>query len=239
MQYIPIKTKILVPPQDDMYGVFNESLGAIQAGDVILVTSKIVSIYQGRCIPVAEIDKRALVEQEADYLIEGSDRYKTSPLAIKHHALFYGAGIDESNADGHYILLPDKPFDEAERIWHFLTSKLNIQNIGVIITDSHSQPLRSGAVGVSIAWWGFHPTESHQGKTDLFNRPLSFSTTNIVDCLAAGGGAVCGETNESTPLVIVRNVPKLRFTKLDTRHEVFRSQQEDIFYPLLKPFYDQ
>jgi len=68
---------------------------------------------------------------------------------------FSGAGIDESNSNGYYTLLPDKPFDEAERIWEFLREKHVIQNLGVIVTDSHSQPLRSGAVGISLACGGF------------------------------------------------------------------------------------
>lgn len=237
MQYIPIKTRILNPPQDDLLGVIGDSLGYIKDGDILLVTSKVVSIHQGRCISVEAIGKRELVEQEADYLIEGYERFRMSPLTIKHNALFSGAGIDESNADGHYILLPNKPFDEAERIWEFVTEKLKIKNLGVVITDSHSQPMRSGAVGIAIAWWGFHPLESHTGKKDLFNRPLQWSATNIVDCIAAGGGAVSGETDESTPLILVRDVPNIVFTKVDTRHEVFRSPKEDIFYPLLKPFY--
>ncbi|MCA9359711.1 coenzyme F420-0:L-glutamate ligase [Candidatus Kaiserbacteria bacterium] len=238
MQYIPIKTRVLNPPQDDLFGVLNGALNDLKEGDVLLVTSKVVSIHQGRCVPQAEVNKRDLVEQEADYLIEGYERFRLSPLAIKHNALFSGAGIDESNADGHYILLPSKPFDEAERIWEFVTGKHGFKNLGVVITDSHSQPMRSGAVGVAIAWWGFHPTESHTGRKDLFDRPLQWSATNIVDCIAAGGGAVSGEADESTPFIIVRNVPNLEFTKVDTRHEVFRAPKEDIFYPLLKPFYD-
>lgn len=227
------------PPQDDLFSLLAESVSGMQDGDILLVTSKIVSIHQGRCVPIGEVSKRELVEQEADYLLEGHSRYQMSPLAIKHHALFYAAGIDESNADGHSILLPDKPFDEAERIWQYLTGVHKLKNVGVIITDSHSQPMRSGAIGVSIGWWGFHPIESHKGKQDLFGRSIVYASTNIVDCIAAGSGAVSGETDECTPLIIVRGVPKLEFTKNDTRHEVFRAPKEDIFYPLLKPFYDQ
>lgn len=239
MQYIPIKTRIMQPPQDNLFALLDESLTELQEGDILLVTSKIVSIHQGRCIPVGTVDKRALVESEADYFIEGNQQFMLSPLAIKHHALFYASGIDESNADGHYILLPEKPFDVAEAIWTQVTKKHNLTKLGVIITDSHSQPMRIGAIGVSIGWWGMHPTESHKGKHDLFGRPLHFSVTNIVDCVAAGSGAVSGETNESTPLIIVRDVPKVVFTKVDTRHEVFKSRTDDIYYPLLKPFYDK
>ena len=239
MQYIPIKTRIMKPPQDDLFSLLDESITELKEGDVILVTSKIVAIHQGRCVPDDSIDKRVLVEQEADYLIEGYEKYSMSPLAIKHHALFYGAGIDASNADGHFILLPNKPFDIAEDIWKHLSEKFSIKKFGVILTDSHSQPMRVGAIGVSLSWWGFHPTESHKGKKDLFDRPLQFSATNIVDCIAAGSGAVSGETNESTPLIIVRDVPNLVFTQLDTRHEVFKAPKEDIYYPLLKPFYEK
>lgn len=113
MQYLPIKTRRLDPPQDDLYGVLAESIKELKEGDVVLVTSKIVSIHQGLCIPVAEADKRELVKDEADYLIAGHEDYHMSPLTIKHNALFYAAGIDESNADGHYILLPKKPFEVA------------------------------------------------------------------------------------------------------------------------------
>lgn len=238
MQYIPIKTRIMQPPQDDLFNLLGESLTDLQDGDILLVTSKIVSIHQGRCVPVGSVEKRDLVEQEADYFIEGNQQYMLSPLAIKHHALFYAAGIDESNANGHYVLLPEKPFDVAESIWRHLISKHNLSKLGVIITDSHSQPMRIGAIGVSLGWWGMHPTESHKGKEDLFGRPLHFSVTNIVDCVAAGSGAVSGETNESTPLIIARAVPNVVFTKIDTRHEVFKSRTDDIYYPLLKPFYD-
>ena len=116
MQYIPIKTRIMQPPQDDLFAVLDESVTDLQEGDILLVTSKVVAIHQGRSVVAEGVDKRALVLQEADYFIEGHELYTMSPLAIKHHALFYAAGIDASNADGHYILLPDKPFDAAEAI---------------------------------------------------------------------------------------------------------------------------
>jgi F420-0:gamma-glutamyl ligase len=237
MHYIPIKTRRLNPPQDDVYAVLRESLTDLQEGDVVLVTSKIVAIHQGRCVPTDQVDKKALVKAEAEYSIEGHQKFNYSPLAIKHNALFYAAGIDESNADNHYILLPHEPFVEAEKIWSFVREQSGVENLGIIITDSHSIPLRSGSIGTSIAWWGIDPCESHKGKKDLFGRPLAFSTTNIVDCLAAGGGAVSGESSESTPLIIVRDVPNLTFTDQDTREQLFRSGEDDIYYPLLKPFY--
>lgn len=240
MQYIPIKTKVMKPPQDDLFLVLDESVTEVNKGDLILITSKVVSIHQGRCVPVEGTDKAELIKQEADYMIE-ADAFDSPfpPLTITNFTILGAAGIDASNADNHYVLLPKRPFDIAEDIWNHLKNRCGHEAFGVIITDSRSQPMRYGATGVALSWWGFHPIESHKAKTDLFGRPIRFSVTNIVDAVSSGASAVCGETNESTPIVIARDVPNVKFVNRDTRHEVFKSEKEDLFYPLLKPFYDK
>ena len=230
----------MTPPKDDLFQLFDEHLADIREGDIVLVTSKVVSIHQGRCVPFREgISKRTLVEREAEYLFDGQTKYSNSPLAIKYGALFYGAGIDESNANNHYILLPEKPYDFAFEIWKYLRAKHGIQNVGVIITDSHSLPLRRGCVSISIGLWGFHPIEHHAGKKDLFGRTLQISSTNIADALSAGVTVVTGETNECLPISIARGVPNVVFTPHDTRHEILIPPEDDIYYPLLKPFFQK
>jgi len=240
MEYIPIKTRTLTPPQDDLFSVLDELLTDITAGDLILITSKIVSIHEGRCVPAAEADKRKLIEEEAEYMIERENiDWPFPPLTISNFTILSAAGIDESNSGEYLILLPRRPFDSAEAIWRYLAEKCGRTDFGVVITDTRTNPMRYGSTGVALAWWGFHPIESHRGKTDLFGRPVKFSTTNIVDAVASGSAAVAGETNEGTPIVIARTVPNLRFVDRDTRHEVFKSEKEDLYYPLLKPFYDE
>jgi F420-0:gamma-glutamyl ligase len=238
MQYIPIKTRVMSPPEDDLYSVLDESVTDLQEGDLVLVTSKVVAIGQGKCIPIDSIEKRELVEQESEYLIEGHPKYQSSPLSIKYGALFFAAGIDESNANGHYIPLPDNPYEEAREIWEYLRKQHSIEKLGVIITDSHSVPLRAGCSGISIGFWGMHPVTDHVGKKDLFGYEMQYSSTSIVDTVAAGAAAVCGETAESTPIVIARAVPNVRFTEEDTREEILISGEDDLYYPLLKPFYE-
>jgi coenzyme F420-0:L-glutamate ligase len=238
MQFIPLKTKILQPPQDDLLSALEDLTPNIEEGDIVLVTSKVVSIHHGQCLKKSEVtDKKKLVETEADYFISGYEPFNLSPMAIKHNAIFYAAGIDESNADDHYILLPEDPFADAELIWNHLRNITGLNQLGVVITDSHSIPLRTGTIGVAIGWHGFHPTDFHKGKLDLFGRPINWSATNIVDNLAGGAALVCGETNESTPVVLARNVPNIVFTSESTRDELFKSKEADIFYPLMKIFY--
>ncbi len=240
MQYLPIKTGIMKPPKDDIYSLLDHNVVDLQEGDIILITSKIVSIHQGRCIPLTEAPaKRLLVEKEAEYLFDGQTKYANSPLAIKYGALFYGAGIDESNADGHYILLPEKPYEFAHEIWTYFTEKFQIEKLGVVITDSHSLPLRRGCMSISIGLWGFHPIEHHAGKPDLFNRKLTISSTNIADALSAGASVVTGEGNECMPITVARGVPGVRYTKHDTRHELLIAPEDDIYYPLLKVFFEK
>lgn len=235
MQYIPIKTRILVPPQDDLYSALDESLLDLWEEDLVLITSKVVGIHQGRCVKQSEVSKEDLVKQEADYLLNDVD--SPFPITLKYGGFSVAGGIDASNSGEYYSLLPERPFEAAEELWKHLTSKHQITKLGVVITDSYVKPMRAGVVGTSIGWWGFHPVENHRGKLDLFGHKIKYSMTNIVDSVSAGSAAVCGESNESTPAVIVRGVPKVEFTELDTRHEILKGKKEDLYYPLLRPFY--
>ena len=152
MQFIPIQTRVMVPPKDDLFAVLDESLGDVREGDVVVVSSKVVAIDEGRCVPVADFDKAAHVAREADVVIERS--YWHAPLTITNHVFVSSAGVDQSNGDGYYTLLPADPFSSAERIHEYLRARFLLTNVGVIITDSRSEPCRYGAMGVSIGWWG-------------------------------------------------------------------------------------
>ena len=234
MHYIPIKTRTFIPPQDNLFAVLDESLTDVQESDVIVVTSKVVSIHEGRCVPMEGTDKSELVRQEAEYIFNPEDR--VHPLTITHHALISAAGIDESNSSGYYTLLPEKPFESAQEIYQYLKKRFNREHLGVIITDSHSLPFRYGAMSVSIGYWGFVPVESHVGRADLFGRLMKFSSTNIVDSISAGCALVTGECDESQPVVIVRNVPNVIFTDVDVREKLLIPFEEDIYKSLFKDF---
>jgi len=55
MQFIPIKTRAMLPPKDDIYPIFDKYLPPLQNGDVLLITSKIVSIHQGMCLKISDV----------------------------------------------------------------------------------------------------------------------------------------------------------------------------------------
>lgn len=227
MQFISIKTRVLTPPQDNLFAVLDETLPALVAGDILLVTSKVISIHQGRCVSYLESSKADLLLQEADVLIPRP--YWNSPLTITNHAFIGAAGIDESNGDGHFILLPEEPFSFAQELHAYLTKKYSLATLGIIITDSHSTPFRFGATGVALAWWGIDPLQDHRGRLDLFGRAIQVERSNLVDGLAAGATVLAGEVDECIPLVIARNVPNVTYTNEPTRNRLFSKYSEDTF----------
>ncbi len=234
MQYIPIKTDRLQPPQDDLFSALNKALTSLEEGDIVVISSKVVAIHEGNCLPITDEPKSELVEREAELVIPRT--YKRLPLTIRHGAFIGNAGIDVSNANGHYILLPKDPFASAKNIYVHLKEQFNLEKLGVIITDSHSSPLRRGATGISIGFWGFEPIRNYVGKPDLFGRPLKVEVANLVDGIAAGAVVVTGEADEGTPVVIVRGVPAIEYTEENRKGTVIMPFSVDYFRVLYERF---
>ena len=108
MQFIKVKTRALIPPKDDLYAAMDAAMPKLREGDIDLITSKVVSIHQGRCVSVSDIpDKDKLILKEAEAFIPRNRvPHGWAVLTIKRHTLIPSSGIDESYANGHYILWP-------------------------------------------------------------------------------------------------------------------------------------
>ncbi|MFA5954932.1 MAG: coenzyme F420-0:L-glutamate ligase [Patescibacteria group bacterium] len=240
MQIYTIATRAFLPPKDDLFDLLDESVTDLRDGDVLCISSKIVAIHQGRCLKIdSSIDKDELIAKEAERFVPRSRvPGALAILTMKEHTLIASAGIDESNGNGFYILWPEHPYAAAREVWSHLRKGRNIENIGVIFTDSHTMPLRSGVTGISIGFAGFYPVDSYIGKNDIFGRPFSMSRTNVVDAVAAAAVLHMGEGSEQTPLAIVRGVPHLRFTTDDTSGDLLIDPEVDIYRPLLECFED-
>ena len=245
-----IKTRQFIPPKDDLFALLKKVLARGQtphiAGSdpailkersVIVVTSKIVSIWQGRCIKKSEVkDKDALIHEEAELYI---DRVKVPGghvvLTMRDNILIPSAGIDESNAKGYYILWPQKPFAAAKKIYNFIKKEFGVKNFGVIISDSHTTPLRWGTMGIALSYWGFWPLRDYRGTKDIFGRKLHFTQTNIADALAAAAVLSMGEGKEQTPIAIIEDIYSIKFGKFDfeKKNPLEINRDEDIYGPLL------
>jgi F420-0:gamma-glutamyl ligase len=236
MQFIPIRTKILQPPQDDLYAALDASLPKLEEGDIVFVTSKVVAIHQGRCVPMQNIAKEALVEREANFVLPGSrltDRYLA--LTIKDNILIPNAGIDQSKVSGYYILWPENAEVAAEDMWQYLANKFGLKKLAVVVTDTHSTPLRYGFTGMAIGLFGMEPFRAYIGKTDVFRNPIQ-TLANIVDPLAAMAVLQMGEGDEQTPLLIARGIADIEFVTTPTYKKLLVPQEKDIYAPLFSGF---
>ncbi len=240
MKITAIKTRQFLPPKDDLFSLMKESFSGvtIKEKSIVVVTSKIVSIWQGRCVKIEEsIDKNILAEKEADqYAYVKSIFGNKSIITIKNNILISKAGIDESNANGYYILWPQTPFLCAKEICSFIKTEYRLKNVGVIISDSHSMPFRVGIMGIGIGYCGFSPLRDYRGSKDIFGREMKYSRTNVVDSLATAAVFEMGEGSEQTPLAIIEDAVNITFneTSENQTDEIAVNMQGDIYSPLLK-----
>ena len=231
-----IKTRPLIPPKDNLLSVIKESVLSLKEESIIVVTSKVVSIWQGKCVEItSKIKKDNLIKEEADlYLDRDNNLPESVMLTIKENILIPTSGIDESNANGYYILWPEKPFKAAKEIYNFLKEEYKLKKFGVIITDSHTTPLRTGIIGIGLAHYGFNPLRDYRGKEDIFGRKLKMSQTNIVDSLSAAAVYEMGEGAEQTPIAVIEGAGKIEFEEKDYSKALEININEDIYSPLLK-----
>ena len=235
MKFIPIKTRIFNPPRDNIYDLFDAHLPSLIDSDILVITSKIAAVHQGKCIKIdASVDKQDLIKKYADLSSTANDQGLI--LSLKENTLICNAGIDESNGNGYYVLWPKNPNKFAKNIYKYLKDKYDLKKLGIIITDSHCIPCRRGVLGVSIGFYGFRPVINNIGRKDIFGRVNQMSTSNIVDTLAAMAVLLMGECDEKQPLLLIRGTSDIEFTDKNTSDELVMPLEEDIFFSILKNF---
>lgn len=233
-----VKTRKFIPPKDNLWDLLS-SIKSLGENSVVAVTSKVISISEGRCISVKKITKDEITIREADkYLPREISPGGWILHTIKNNILIASSGVDESNGAGYFILWPKDSKTAAKRIWQFLTRKFSVKNLGVIITDSRLVPLRRGVVGIAIGYFGFKPLKDYRKSLDLFGREFKMETSNMPDSLATTAVLVMGEGSENQPIAIIENIPDIEFTQKEYRpkspNDSFEiPEKEDMFYPFL------
>lgn len=229
MRCTPLQTSLFRPGQD-LAAFIRDFVSPPPEKTVLVITSKILSLAQNRVVAREAYDKKKIVELEADRILCESYR---SYLTLKDGHLMPAAGIDESNAEDQYILWPTDALGTARDLHTALCREWSRRDLGLIFTDSRSSPWRRGVTGFSIAHWGFRGLQSHVGKADLFGRPLSMSVSNVADSLASSAVLVMGESDERTPLCLIRDAP-ISFYAGSDNSDLFTPFKEDIFAPLFR-----
>src|SRR3989344_4020616 len=237
MKVKAVKTHKIKPGEDqDLYKVLDRYLPKLQEGSVVAITSKIVAICEGRFAKVGSIDKGKLIEQEAEYFLPpGENGFY---LTVKYNLIIPSSGIDESNGNGYYILWPKDPQKTANEVRNYLAKKFGLAKVGVVITDSKTNPLRWGVTGVSIPHSGFAPMNDYIGDKDIFGRELHYTKTNIMDALSTAAVLAMGEGKEQTPLAVISELPFVNFqqrnpTQKEMREVHITMMEDDLYRAIL------
>lgn len=233
MKVTAIRTRIVEVNSISLQDFLEESITNIPDKSVIAITSKVVALCEGSAVPQQDIEKDKLIEMESEcFLPRQKNRYSVY-LTIKNNMLVPSAGIDESNARGYYIKWPQDPQASANSAWTFLKDKFGLKELGIIITDSVSSPLRWGVTGRSVSYCGFKGLFPRVGEPDLFGRKLKMTRVNVADALAATAVLCMGESNEQTPIALMEDVPFTEFTQqypTDKEINSMRIKFEDDLY---------
>ncbi|MCA9910720.1 MAG: coenzyme F420-0:L-glutamate ligase [Anaerolineae bacterium] len=217
----------IIQPGDDLAALIAGALTAanltLQADDVLVVTSKIVSKAEGRRVdlrtitPGDEAQRLAEITRKDPRVVElvlrestEVSRARPGVLIVRHRLGFVSAnaGIDQSNVAGDdetVLLLPSAPDASAAALRERL-STLTGAHVGIVISDSHGRAWRVGNLGVAIGVSGLPAVRDLRGQSDLFGRTLQISIQGYADMIASAAGLLSGEANEGLPVVLVRGL---------------------------------
>ena len=115
----------------------------------------------------------------------------------------------------------------ADNIRKEFKKKLNV-DVGVIISDSHCVPLRTGTTGFALATSGFNAVIDERGKKDLFGKKIRITQRAVADGLASAAVVIMGETDERMPAVLIRNAP-INLTNQPSKSSTYFLPNECLF----------
>jgi len=173
-------------------------------GDILVVTSKIVSKAEGR---LAEADSREqAIDQEMVRLV--AQRGPARIVETRHGLVLAAAGVDNSNTPpGTVILLPEDPDASARRLRKDVAERRGVR-IGVIVTDTLGRPWRMGQTDAAIGAAGVLTAQDLRGLTDTYGNPLEVTLTAVADELAGAADLVKGKLT-GVPVAVVRGLSAL------------------------------
>lgn len=187
---------------DDLAKLIAAAEPALADGDVVLVTSKIVSKAEGRIVEAA--DREAAIDEETVRVVA-----RRGPLRIvenRQGLVMAAAGVDASNTPaGTVLLLPTDPDASARAVREGLRGALGV-DVGVIVTDTFGRPWRAGLTDVAIGAAGVRVLDDLRGGEDAYGNPLSATVVATADELAAAGDLVKGKA-AGLPVAVVRGLP--------------------------------
>jgi coenzyme F420-0:L-glutamate ligase/coenzyme F420-1:gamma-L-glutamate ligase len=208
----------------DLAALIAEAASGLRDGDILVITSKIVSKAEGR---VAAVPRERAIESETVRVV--ARRGATTIAQTRHGLVLAAAGVDESNTrPGTVVLLPEDPDESARRLRKALHGRTG-RTVGVIITDTMGRPWRAGQTDNAIGAAGVVPVLDHRGEADTFGNILEVTVSAVADEIASAAELVKGKSRR-IPVAVVRGLASL-VTEQDGpgARTLIRPAEEDMF----------
>ena len=190
-----------IAPGDDLAVLIGDAAGELQDGDILAVTSKIVSKAEGRIVQAADREDAITAETVRVVATRGGTRIVENAWG----QIMAAAGVDASNtADGTVLLLPVDPDASARHLCVGLRELLGIR-VGVIVTDTFGRPWRDGQTDVALGAAGVRVLDDLRGTRDAAGHELQVTQPAVGDEIAAAADLVKGKAN-GTPVAVVRGL---------------------------------
>ncbi len=195
-------------PGDDLAAAIARAEPDLADGDVVVVTSKVVSKVEGRLLPVPpgadrEALRRRAVEDEAVRVLA-----RRGPLAIvqtRQGWVVAAAGIDASNVGSDALVLLPEDGDASARRLRDRLRELRGVDVAVVVSDTFGRTWREGLTDVAIGSAGIPALLDHRGEVDAHGNRLETTQVALVDELAAAADLVKGKL-AGVPVAIVRGI---------------------------------
>ena len=229
MKITPYKTRIF-QLNEDLPAFVKQHVAVLKNGDILVISSKLLCLCKGCAVAYRSArQKENLIRQQSCAAL----KTKLAWLTIKNKMIMTNGGIDQSNANGLLLYMPDNLFTCADELRRQIKKLYGIAKLGIIITDSMILPLRAGVIGAAVAYSGFQGVRDERGKKDIFGKPLKTTLVNLADALAAAAAVTMGERDEQTPLCRIEQAP-VKFINKTNPDEISYPLQQDLYAPLLQ-----
>ncbi|KKB76475.1 F420-dependent oxidoreductase [Devosia soli] len=199
---------------DDLVALIGDAIAAMGAehalrdGDILVVTSKIVSKAEGRMVPAVDREKAIAddtVRVVAERVHPGG---VTRIVETKQGMIMAAAGLDMSNVpEGFALKLPEDPDRSARALCAGLRDRFGVR-LAIIVTDTVGRPWRVGQTDLAIGAAGLQLTDDLRGANDANGRPLHVTMAVVADELAGAADLVKGKTS-GIPVAVVRGMGRL------------------------------
>jgi coenzyme F420-0:L-glutamate ligase / coenzyme F420-1:gamma-L-glutamate ligase len=201
-----------------------DRLGPLQNGDVVVITSKIISKAEGRLEPASR--RTELIDSEARRTV--ARRGETRIVRTRGGLTIAAAGIDRSNISTESILLlPSDPDASAAEVHSRLVAATGLR-LGVIVSDTAGRPWRVGQTDHAIGLCGIRAIENYTGIQDAYGNELQITAMAVADELAAAADLVKGKLR-GRPVAVVRGLDQLVTGTDSSARELLREEDKDMF----------